>query len=107
VARRLRDALRQQNLGFNRSPTKYQWHYLRFTFDLAKHEYVDFHCYGQEFDLAGQQHVMTPPLSGVRASTDKCPGLAVILFGAEADTDKRRFLFLDSVVISASDGPRG
>ena len=35
-----------QDLGFNRAATKYQWNYLRFTFDLARHEYVDFHCHG-------------------------------------------------------------
>jgi len=93
----------QQDLGFNRSPTKYQWHYLRLTFDLGKHEYVDFHCYGKEFDVAGKQHDMTPPLSGFRASTDKCPGLVAILFGAEADRDKRCFLYLDSVVVSVSE----
>lgn len=96
----------RQDLGYNRSPTKYQWHYLRFTFDLAKHEYVDFHCYGQEFDVAGKKHIMNPPLKGFRASTDKCPGLVVILFGVETDTDKRCFLYLDSVVVSASEESR-
>ena len=93
----------RQDLGFNRSPTKCQWHYLRFTFDLAKREYVDFHCYGQEFNVAGRKHNQNPPLTGWRASTDKCPGLIGTNFVIEADTNKRCFLYLDSVVISASE----
>lgn len=93
----------RQDLGFNRSPTKYQWHYLRLTFDVDRHEYVDFHCYGQEFDVAGKQHIMDPPLVGWRSSTDKCPALLALVFGIEADTDKRCFLYLDSVVVSASE----
>lgn len=92
----------RQDLGFNRSPTKYQWHYLRLTIDVSKHEYVDFHCYGQEFDVQGKKHVMNPPLTGFRADTDKCPALAAIIFGIESAADKRCFLFLDSVVVSAS-----
>jgi hypothetical protein len=92
-----------QELAFNRSPTKYQWSYLRFTFDVARHEYVDLHCQGQEIDVAGRQHRMDPPLSGFRASTDKCPGLIAVLLGIEADSDKRCFLFIDSLVVSASE----
>lgn len=92
-----------QELGFNRSPTKYQWHYLRFTFDLASHEYVDFHCFGQEFDVAGKKHNPNPPLAGYRASTDKCPGLVNVAFAIEAARNKRCFLYLDSVVISAAE----
>lgn len=93
----------EQDLGFNRSPTKYQWHYLRFTFDWARHEYVDLHCYGQEFDVAGKKHIMNPPLVGFRASTEKCPGLIAPIFGIETNSDKRCFLYLESVVVSASE----
>ncbi len=92
-----------QELGFNRSPTKYQWHYLRFTFDLTTHEYVDFHCYGKEFRVAGLRHAPQPPIEGWRASTDKCGGLLNTGFGIEAATDKRCFLYLDSIVVSASE----
>lgn len=92
----------QQSLGFNRSPSKYQWHYLRLTIDLDQHEYVDFNCYGKEFAVKGLNHTMTPPLTGFRASTDKCSALAAIIFGVEADQDKRCALMLDSLVISIS-----
>ena len=71
--------------------------------DLAKHEYVDLHCFGQEFDVAGRKHIPDPPLSGYRASTDKCAGLVNVGFAIEAARDKRCFLYLDSVVISASE----
>lgn len=94
-----------QELGFNRSPTKcqYQWHYLRFTFDLTTHEYVDFHCYGKEFKVEGLKHDPNPAIEGWRASTDKCGGLLNTGFGLEAAIDKRVFLYLDSVVVSASE----
>lgn len=93
----------QQDLGYNRAATKYQWNYLRFTFDLARHEYVDFHCHGKEFNVKGRRHDPHPPLEGWRASTDKCPGLVGTGFGIEAASDKRCFLYLDSVVVSASE----
>jgi hypothetical protein len=93
----------QQDLAFNRSPTKYQWHYLRFTFDLGKHEYVDLNCAGQEFDIAGRKHDLNPPLQGYRAATDRCPGLVNVVFGIETNRDKRCFLFLDSIVVSATE----
>jgi hypothetical protein len=92
-----------QELGFNRSPTKYQWHYLRFTFDLTTHEYVDFHCYGKEFKVAGLKHAPNPPIEGWRSSTDKCGGLLNTGFGIEAARDKRCFLYLDSIVASCSE----
>lgn len=87
---------------FNRSPTKYQWHYLRLTLDLARHEYVDFHCAGQEFDVAGRKHIQDPPLVGWRSSTDKCPGLVGCQFVIQTNSDERCFLYLDSVVASAT-----
>jgi hypothetical protein len=77
--------------------------YLRFTFGLTRHEYMDFHCHGQEFNVGGRRHEPNPSLQGWRASTDKCPGLAGTGFGIEAATDKRRLVYLDGVVISASE----
>ena len=93
----------QQDLGFNRSPTKYQWHYLRFTFDLEKHTYSDFNCAGREFKVAGRKHVMDPPLTGFRASTERCPMLVNAGIGIETNSDKRCFLYLNSVVVSATE----
>jgi len=92
-----------QDLGFNRAATKYQWNYLRFTFDLARYEYVDFHCHGKEFDVRGRRHDPDPPLRGWRAGTDKCPGLVGTGFGIEAALNKRCYLYLDGVVVSASE----
>jgi hypothetical protein len=63
---------------------------------------VDFHCHGQEFDVAGKKHIMDPPLVGWRSSTDKCPGLIGTIFAIQTNSDKRCFLYLDSVVVSAS-----
>ncbi len=93
----------RQDLGFNRAATKYQWNYLRFTFDLVRREYVDFHCHGKEFAVRGRRHEPEPPLTGWRASTDKCPGLIGTGFGIETAADKRCFLYLDAVLVSASE----
>lgn len=95
-----------QKLAFNRSPTKYQWHYLRLTYDLLHHSYVDFHCYGREFDVKGLRHEPDPPLPGYRASTDRCAGLMAFCLGIEAEQDRRCFLLIDSIVISADEGSR-
>ena len=92
-----------QELGFNRSPTKYQWHYLRYTFDLGTHTLTDFNCNGKEFNVCGKTHAPEPPLKGFRASTDKCPGLIGTGFGIETNSDKRCFLYLDSVLVSATE----
>jgi hypothetical protein len=93
-----------QRLAFNRSPTKYQWHYLRLTFDLGSHTYVDFHCSGRDFAVAGLRHEPEPPLPGYRGSTDRCWGLVAVCFAVETGEDRRSFLFLDSVVVSADQG---
>ena len=70
---------------------------------MARREYVDFHCHGKEFNVKGRRHDPNPPLAGWRASTDKCPGLIGTGFGIEAASDKRCFLYLDTVVVSASE----
>jgi hypothetical protein len=92
-----------QELGYNRAPTKFQWHYFRFTFDLANYEYVDFHCYGKEFNVKGLKHIFKPPIPGWRESTDKTHGLVLPSFGIETNSNKRCYLYLDSVVISVSE----
>ena len=100
----------EQDLGFNRAVTKYQWNYFRLTFDLATHEYVDFNCHGQEFNVAGQKIKTWDPADPVitsrnwewRASTDRCSGLVFPCFSIIAELDKRCFLYLDSIVISAT-----
>ena len=47
-----------------------------------------------------------PPLSGFRASTDRCSGLLNFGIGIETNSDKRCFLYLDSIVVSVEpEGP--
>lgn len=53
--------------------------------------------------MQGRRHEPNPPIQGWRASTDKYPGLVGTGFGIEAATDKRCFLYLDGVVILASE----
>ena len=94
----------EQPLGARGSDSPSPWHYLRLTFDLARHEYTDFACEGQEFAVAGLGHHPEPPLSGWRASTDKCPGLIGTGFGIETAADQRSFLYLESLLVSGTAG---
>mgnify|MGYP005847510531 CR=1 FL=1 len=77
-------------------------HLLRLTYDLSTHEYEEFHCCGRDFDVAGLRHVPDPPLPGYRASTNRCAGLNAVCLGVEAAEDRRCFLLVDSVVLSAA-----
>ena len=93
----------RRDLAFNRSPTRYKWNHVRLTAHLSKHEYVDSHCYGQESDVAGRKPNWDPSRVGWRDSTNKCPGLLVVAFELATNSDKRCFLYLDSIVISATE----
>jgi len=87
-----------QEIPLNRAPTKYQFVYLRFTVDLKRHGYVDLHCHGRELDVAGQTHSLTR-----KSYVEGCPGLLNVDIGVLTNADKRAFLLLDSIVMSASE----
>lgn len=83
----------RQELCYNELPTKINWHYLRFAFDVRTMRYARLQCNDFEFDVSG--------LSGI--TVDAMPNLSnllnVIPF-VETDEDKRAFLYLDSVLLS-------
>ena len=68
------------------------------------------YCYGQEFNVAGQKIKIWDPEDPVikehgwewRASTDRCSGLISPSFRITAESDRRCFLYLDSVVVSVT-----
>jgi len=82
-----------QDLCYNEIPTKINWHYLRFDFDLEHMRWLGFQCNDQVFDCAGVDSIRMPAM----------PNLSCMLnlaFYCEADTAKRAFFYLDSVLLS-------
>ena len=82
-----------QKLCYNEIPTKINWHYLRFDFDLDSMRWLGFQCNDQVFDCPQVESIRMPAM----------PNLSCMLnlaFFCEPDTAKRTFLYLDSVLLS-------
>ncbi|MCT7378359.1 DUF6772 family protein [Chelativorans salis] len=82
-----------QRLCYNEIPTKVNWTYLRFDFDLASMQALSFQCNDRAFDMSGFDSIRIPAMKNLWCM------LNIALF-AETDTDKRVFLYVDSVCIS-------
>jgi len=82
-----------QKLCYNEIPTKINWHYLRFDFDLQDMRWLGFQCNDQQFDCPQIESIRMPAM----------PNLSCMLnlaFFCEPDTAKRAFFYLDSVLLS-------
>lgn len=84
-----------QRLCYNEIPTKVNWSYLRFDFDLETMRALSFTCNDRSFDLAGFESIRMPAMKNLWCMLNFC------LF-AETDTEKRAFLYVDSVCISGA-----
>ncbi|MCX2721573.1 DUF6772 family protein [Roseibium salinum] len=82
-----------QRLCYNEIPTKVNWTYLRFDFDLASMQALAFQCNDRIFDMSDFDSIRMPAMKNLWCM------LNFALF-AETDTDKRAFLYVDSVCIS-------
>jgi hypothetical protein len=82
-----------QKLCYNEIPTKINWHYLRFDFDLAEMKWLGFQCNDRAFDGAGVNSIVIPAMKNLWCMLN-------LVFFCEPDTDKRAFLYLDSVLLS-------
>ena len=82
-----------QRLCYNEIPTKVNWHYVRFDFDLAAMQATHFQCNDRVFDLAGFDSIRIPAMRNLWCMLN-------LAFFVEADTDKRAFLYVDSVCLS-------
>ena len=83
-----------EHLCYNESDDKINWSYLRLTVDLAKREYIELQSGRNVYDLRGIRPTLVDPYKGIQSLLNP-------LFWVEADTDRRVFLYVDSVVISA------
>lgn len=82
-----------QKLCYNESDDKINWLYFRFLFDNAKREYVEFQSGDRTFDLRGKQPTLVKPYANIS-------GLFNPVVWIETDTNRRAFMFIDSIVIS-------
>ncbi len=86
----------EQRLCYNEIATKQNWYYLRLDFDLASMGYLRFQCNDRVFDMAGVEPMSLPAMSNLWCMLNT-------LFFVETACDKRAFLYVDSVVLSAAD----
>jgi len=84
-----------QQLCYNESDDKINWLYFRLLLDFEKQEYVEFQSGARTFDLRGCSPTFVDPYARIE-------GLLNPLIWIETDTDRRVFLFVDSVVVSAT-----
>ena len=82
-----------QKLCYNEIPTKVNWHYCRFDFDLAAMRMIDFQCNDRVYDLSGAGPIVMPAMRNLWCMLN-------IAFFAETDADKRALSYIDSVCIS-------
>ncbi|TKT81461.1 DUF6772 family protein [Aquamicrobium sp. LC103] len=82
-----------QRLCYNEIATKINWTYLCFDFDLDAMKALSFRCNDREFDLSTFDSIRIPAMKNLWCM------LNFVLF-AETDTDKRAFLYVDSICIS-------
>lgn len=83
----------EQRLCYNEIPTKVNWHYIRFDFDLAQMQCTHFQCNDRVFDVSAFDSLRIPAMKNLWCMLN-------VAFFAETDTDKRAFLYLDSVCLS-------
>lgn len=83
----------EQRLCYNEIPTKVNWHYLRFDFDLETMQATGLQVNDRVFDMAAYDCIRIPAMKNLWCMLN-------IGFFAETDTDKRAFAYLDSVCLS-------
>lgn len=83
----------EQRLCYNEIPTKVNWHYLRFDFDLAAMQATRFQVNDRVFAMDGFDCIRIPAMKNLWCMLN-------LAFFAETDTDKRAFAYLDSVCLS-------
>ena len=82
-----------QRLCYNEIPTKVNWHYACLDFDLETWMPTGFRCNDRTFTMDGIDPIRIPGMRNLWCMLN-------IAFFAEADSDKRAFLYVDSVCVS-------
>lgn len=84
----------RQQLCYNESDDKINWSYLRLLVDLERKEYIELQSGSQIYDMRGLRPTLVPAYARI-------DGLLNPVIWVENDTNRRVFLFTDSVVVSA------
>lgn len=82
-----------QDLCFNESSDKMNWHYLSFTFNLKTRTYVELVTHDKRFDLNGKGVTLVEPYPRIN-------NLLNPIIWVETDTNRRSLLFIDSIMCS-------
>lgn len=82
-----------QRLCYNEIATKINWTYLCFDFDLDTMKPLALRCNDRELDVSGMDSIRMPAMKNLWCMLN-------FVFFAETDTDKRAFLYVDSVCVS-------
>ena len=82
----------RQQLIYNESDDKINWLYLCLLADVAKREYVELQSGEVTYDLRGVQPTYVAPYARIT-------GLVNPVVWIEADTDRRVFVFVDSILV--------
>lgn len=85
----------KQGLCYNETDDKINWVYFRLLYDMKSKEYVEIQSRDKIFDLRGMKATVVEPYARI-------DGLINPLVWIESDTDRRAFLFIDSIVISTN-----
>jgi hypothetical protein len=83
----------EQKLCYNEIPTKVNWHYCRFDFDLVSMRATHLQCNDRVIDLGSFESIQIPAMRNLWCMLN-------LAFFVESDTDKRSFLYIDSVCLS-------
>jgi hypothetical protein len=83
----------QQKLCSNEIPTKVNWHYLCFDFDLSTMKCTGFRCNDREYNMSKFESIRMPAMKNLWCMLN-------LAFFVETDIAKRAFLYLDSVCLS-------
>ncbi len=82
-----------QRLCYNEIPTKLNWHYACFDFDLESWTATGFRINDRAFDMSGFAPISIPGMRNLWCMLNIC-------FFVESDTDKRAMLYIDGVCLS-------
>lgn len=82
-----------QKLCYNETADKINWHYFSLTVDLEKREYVEMQSVNRKFNLRGIKPTIVDGYPRINFLVNP-------ILWIEADTDRRVFLYVDSVVNS-------
>lgn len=84
----------EEVLCYNESDDKINWSYFRLTIDTQRREYCELQSGRNTYSLQGVQPTLVAPYRGITSLLNP-------VIWIEADTTRRVFLFVDSVLISA------